>query len=144
MCSSQPGALFPPSRLSQSYREQYQSFLRWVATRSNSASSRALIDPGDNLTGVAFLVNGLATKQVELLHQLVPKAAVIGFLVNPKDPNAEGDIKDAQAAANAFGLKLVVGKAGTEDEINSTFRNVWRAKSFSAICRRRAFSPGST
>jgi putative ABC transport system substrate-binding protein len=77
--------------------------------------------PEDNLTGVAFLVNGLATKQVELLHQLVPKAAVIGFLVNPKDPNAEDDIKDAQAAAGAFGQKLIVGKAGTEDEIDSTF-----------------------
>ena len=84
--------------------------------------------PGDNITGVAFLVNGLATKQVELLHQLVPKAAVIGFLVNPKDPNAEGDIKDAQAAANAFGLKLVVGKAGTKDEIDSSFETFGEQK----------------
>ena len=77
--------------------------------------------PGENLTGIAFLVNGLAAKQVELLHQLVPKAAVMGFLVNPKDPNAEGDINDAQAAAASFGQKLVIGKASTEDEINSTF-----------------------
>ena len=77
--------------------------------------------PGDNLTGVAFLVNGLAAKQVELLHQLVPKALAMGFLVNPKDPNAEGDIKDAQAAAAAFGQNLVIGKASTEDEIGSTF-----------------------
>lgn len=77
--------------------------------------------PGDNLTGVAFLVNGLAAKQVELLHQLVPKASVMGFLVNPKDPNAEGDIIDAQAAAAAVGQKMVIGKASTEAEINSTF-----------------------
>ncbi len=77
--------------------------------------------PGENLTGVAFLVNGLAAKQVELLHQLVPKAPVMGFLVNPKDPNAEGDIRDAQAAASAFGQKLVVGRASTESEIDSTF-----------------------
>jgi putative ABC transport system substrate-binding protein len=77
--------------------------------------------PGDNLTGIAFLVNGLAAKQVELLHQLTPKADVMGFLVNPKDPNAEGDINDAQAAAAALGHKLVIGKASTEGEIDSTF-----------------------
>src|SRR4029079_6419471 len=47
--------------------------------------------------------------------------AVMGFLVNPKDPNAEGDINDAQVAAAAFGQKLVIGKASTEGEIDSTF-----------------------
>jgi putative ABC transport system substrate-binding protein len=54
--------------------------------------------PGDNITGVTFLVNGLAATEVELLHELVPKAAIIGFLVNPKDPNAEPDTRDAQAS----------------------------------------------
>jgi putative tryptophan/tyrosine transport system substrate-binding protein len=77
--------------------------------------------PGDNITGVAFLVNGLASKQVELLHQLVPKARVIGFLVNPKDPNASTDAKDAQAAADTFGLKLIIGEASTESEIDASF-----------------------
>jgi putative tryptophan/tyrosine transport system substrate-binding protein len=77
--------------------------------------------PGDNITGVAFLVNGLASKQIEMLHELVPKALVIGFLVNPKDPNAQFDIKDARAAADTFGLKLVIGEASTESELGSTF-----------------------
>lgn len=35
--------------------------------------------PGGNMTGVAFLVNGLASKQIELLHELMPKAGVVGF-----------------------------------------------------------------
>ena len=77
--------------------------------------------PGGNVTGVAFLVNGLAGKQVELLHQLVPNASVIGLLVNPKDPNAQSDARDARAAANTFGKKLVVGEASTENEIQSCF-----------------------
>lgn len=77
--------------------------------------------PGDNITGVAFLVNGLASKQIELLHELVPQAAAIGFLVNPKDPNAEQDIRDARAAADSFGQKLIVGEASTEGELESIF-----------------------
>jgi putative tryptophan/tyrosine transport system substrate-binding protein len=80
--------------------------------------------PGENITGVAFLVNGLAGKQMELLHSLVPTADVIGFLVNPKDPNAETDSEDAQAAAKLLGLKVVVGTASNEDEIEKSLANL--------------------
>jgi putative tryptophan/tyrosine transport system substrate-binding protein len=76
--------------------------------------------PGDNVTGVAFLVNGLASKQMELLHSLLPTTGVIGFLINPKDPNAETDSKDAQTAASLLGLKLVVGAANSESEIETS------------------------
>jgi putative tryptophan/tyrosine transport system substrate-binding protein len=78
----------------------------------------SLARPGDNITGVSFLINELAAKEVELLHKLVPKAAVIGFLVNPSDPNAESDIKETQAAAVALGRRLIVAKASTEHEID--------------------------
>jgi putative ABC transport system substrate-binding protein len=79
--------------------------------------------PGDNVTGVAFLVNGLTGKQIELLHSLVPGAGVIGFLVNPKDPNAEADVKDAETASLSVGLKLVVGAASTPGEIEASLAN---------------------
>jgi putative ABC transport system substrate-binding protein len=77
--------------------------------------------PGDNITGIAFLVNGLASKQLELLRRLVPATQAIGFLVNPKDPNAETDAKDAQDASASLGLKLVVGSASTDSEIEASF-----------------------
>jgi putative ABC transport system substrate-binding protein len=80
--------------------------------------------PGENITGVAFLVNGLAGKQMELLHSLVPTTDVIGFLVNPKDPNAETDSRDAQAAAKLLGLKLVVGAASNESEIDMSLASL--------------------
>jgi ABC-type uncharacterized transport system substrate-binding protein len=79
--------------------------------------------PGGNITGVSFLVNQLATKSIELLHELVPKATVIGCLVNPKDPNAESDTKEAQVAADALRQKLIVGKASTEAEIDLAFES---------------------
>ena len=81
----------------------------------------SLARPSGNITGVSFLVNELAGKTVELLHELVPMATVIGFLVNPKDPNAESDTRGAQAAADAFGLHLVVAEASTASDIESTF-----------------------
>jgi putative tryptophan/tyrosine transport system substrate-binding protein len=39
--------------------------------------------PGGNATGVSFLAGALGTKRLELLRQLVPKAATIAVLVDP-------------------------------------------------------------
>ena len=80
--------------------------------------------PGGNITGVSFLVNGLAAKNVELLHEIVPKAAVIGFLINPNDPNGKSDTREAQKAADVFGQKLLVAEASTLDEIDAAFEQV--------------------
>jgi len=81
----------------------------------------SLARPGENITGVSFLVNALAAKTVELLHELVPKATVLGFLVNPNDPNAEPDTRGAQTAADALGLHVVVAKASTESDLEAAF-----------------------
>jgi putative tryptophan/tyrosine transport system substrate-binding protein len=78
--------------------------------------------PGGNLTGVSFFGNILGAKQFELLHELVPKAAVIGLLVNANNPSvAESTIKDVQAAANALGLRLHVLNASSEHELDAAF-----------------------
>ena len=81
----------------------------------------SLSRPGDNITGVSFLVNGLAGKSLEMLHNLVPKATSLGFLVNPKDPNADPDTREAEAAAKTLGQQLIIGKASTENEIDAAF-----------------------
>ena len=81
----------------------------------------SLARPGDNITGVCFLLSELTAKQVELLHELVPQAAEIGFLGNPRDPTYEDAARDAQAAAAALGHKLVIVKASTANEIDPAF-----------------------
>ncbi len=53
-------------------------------------------------------------KRLELLLQLVPKAKTIGTLVNPNNPNAESELKDAQAAARSLGRELQVVNASSE------------------------------
>jgi putative tryptophan/tyrosine transport system substrate-binding protein len=77
--------------------------------------------PGSNVTGATLLSRVLAAKQLELLHELVPQAAMIGFLVNPSDANAGASIRDIRAAADALGLTLIVFEARSEAEIDATF-----------------------
>jgi len=67
------------------------------------------------------LLSDLAAKQVELLHELVPKAAVLGFLVNPNDPTSEAATRDAQAAAEALGHTLVIANASAASAIEPAF-----------------------
>jgi putative tryptophan/tyrosine transport system substrate-binding protein len=64
--------------------------------------------PEGNLTGIGFLINTLAPKQLEVLHELVPKAITVGMLVNTGSPNAEADTREVEAAARSLGHQLVV------------------------------------
>ena len=63
----------------------------------------------------------LGTKNLELLHELVPKDRVIGALANLSNPNAEHQVKDLQSAARVLGAEVVVVRAGNEGEIDSSF-----------------------
>jgi putative ABC transport system substrate-binding protein len=77
--------------------------------------------PGGNVTGVSFLVGTLAAKQFEILHETVPKSALIGFLLNPTNVDAETKTKDALAAAESVGQKLLVVHARSESELEAAF-----------------------
>jgi ABC-type uncharacterized transport system substrate-binding protein len=77
--------------------------------------------PGGNITGVSFLVGTLVAKQFEVLHETVPKAALIGFLVNPTIADAEAQTKNARVAAEMLGQKLLVVQARTDNELETAF-----------------------
>jgi putative ABC transport system substrate-binding protein len=77
--------------------------------------------PGGNITGVAFLVNQLAAKRLEMLHALLPKVSTVAALLNLKHPNAASDRKDVEDAARSIGLDLFILDANTDSEIDATF-----------------------
>jgi putative ABC transport system substrate-binding protein len=84
--------------------------------------------PGGNLTGVTSLSIDLGSKRMELLHELVPAATMIGLLVNPTNPNAEILSRDAQAAARILGLQLHVLPASTERDFDTAFATLVRIR----------------
>jgi ABC-type uncharacterized transport system substrate-binding protein len=79
--------------------------------------------PGSNLTGVSFLSGASGTKRLELLRQLVPKAAAIAVLVDsdPNVPQAERELRDVQAAARASGQELIVAEVRDDRDIEAAF-----------------------
>jgi putative ABC transport system substrate-binding protein len=55
------------------------------------------------------------------LHDLLPNAAVVALLANPKLPETARTVSDAQEAARALGQQLLVLEANTSSEINAAF-----------------------
>ena len=87
----------------------------------------SLARPGGNLTGINFFSSELAAKRLDLLHELLPRAARIAVLVNPANAtNTASILRDVEAAARAIGLQVQVLNASTSREISAAFENVGR------------------
>jgi len=78
--------------------------------------------PGGNVTGVTQANQETGPKRLQLLHELIPTAKVIGLLVNPTDPPlAEADASAVRAAAQTLGLELHVLNASTDRDFDAIF-----------------------
>jgi putative ABC transport system substrate-binding protein len=81
----------------------------------------SLSRPEGNVTGVSMMASLLASKQLALLHELVPKARVIGVLLNSANSNAPAFQEDLESAAAALGVRIETVTASTAPEIDTAF-----------------------
>jgi putative ABC transport system substrate-binding protein len=85
----------------------------------------SLNKPGGNVTGATSLGRELAPKRLQLLHELIPDAAVMALLVNPSNPAiAESTANAAQSAARTLAVQLDVLQAAAEDEFETAFATI--------------------
>jgi putative ABC transport system substrate-binding protein len=82
--------------------------------------------PGGNVTGISNVTGSLLDmKGLELLHELVPKAAKVGCLVNPTSSTSI-QTADIQAAARAVGVEVQELTANTDGDLDSIFPTLAR------------------
>ncbi len=84
--------------------------------------------PGGNVTGASFFGVDLAPKQIALVHEVVPKTAVIAVLVDQNVPDAVAQVPAMQEASRTLGLKLVVLLARTASDIDTAFATFVRER----------------
>ena len=78
--------------------------------------------PGGNITGATFLSGPLTGKRLELLHEMVPWTAKIGYLVNPTSNfQAQAQINQSETVASFLGLQLLIQTASTSSEVEDAF-----------------------
>lgn len=83
--------------------------------------------PGGNITGVSFYDVPVLGKRLALLRELVPKAEIIAVLQDPNFISHDAETREIEEAARAMGQKVVVFKAGREQEIDSAFSAIMRS-----------------
>ena len=100
----------------------------------------SLSRPGGNVTGVTQLNVEVASKRLELLHELLPTAIVTALVVNPTNPAVtEVVLRASQAAAQRLGLDLHVLNASSESDLDGVFANVIQLRAGGLVIGSDAF-----
>jgi putative tryptophan/tyrosine transport system substrate-binding protein len=81
--------------------------------------------PGRNMTGISAITSQIGTKRIEVLYQLAPRSKV-ALLMNPNNPSAEMEQRDAEAAARILGQQSLVLDVASKDDFNTAFETFIR------------------
>ena len=86
----------------------------------------SLAKPGGNITGVTVLAGELIGKRLELLHEIVPKAATVAYLVNTANPAfSEAALEmRTETARSSLGLRLLIVNASSPTDIDRAFTSL--------------------
>jgi putative ABC transport system substrate-binding protein len=88
--------------------------------------------PGANVTGVSRFSVALDPKRIELLHEAIPKASVVAFLVNAGSPRSGLQIKQVQESARSLGLTLELSTVNAESDLDGAFA-AWKRQGVGAL-----------
>ena len=80
--------------------------------------------PGGNMTGVSFYDVPVTGKRLALLRELIRKAETIAVLQDSNSATFQSETREIEAAVRTTGQKIIIVKAGSEQEINAAFSTV--------------------
>jgi putative ABC transport system substrate-binding protein len=95
--------------------------------------------PEGNVTGVSFFFSALGAKRLEIVRELKPALARIGFLVNPDNVVTETDVADMEVVAHSIGLQLIVAKATKQDDFDAAFSKLSESRADALLVNNDTF-----
>jgi putative tryptophan/tyrosine transport system substrate-binding protein len=103
----------------------------------------SLSRPGGNVTGISTLAGELAPKRLEMLHEFLPHAKVIGGLVNPSNINQTipqtSNTAILLSAARALDLELHIIDASSERNFEAGFARLAELRAQGLVIASDAF-----
>jgi len=93
----------------------------------------SLNQPGGNLTGTTIMAVEMGPKRLDLARQLVPHAAAVAMLINPRFPTASAEAREVHNAARAGGIQINLLNASAENEIDTAFTTAVEQRSGALI-----------
>jgi putative tryptophan/tyrosine transport system substrate-binding protein len=88
----------------------------------------SLNKPGGNVTGMMVLSGDLEAKRLELLHEMVPGGAPLGYLLDPKFDAADAQRQAVEAAGRAFGQQVRIVEASSDSDLENAFATLAEVK----------------
>jgi putative tryptophan/tyrosine transport system substrate-binding protein len=87
-----------------------------------------LARPGGNVTGISLMAPDLVGKQLGVLKEMIPKVSRVALLRNPANPASAPQLREAETAARALGVRLQTLEARVSQEIDSAFAAMTRER----------------
>jgi ABC-type uncharacterized transport system substrate-binding protein len=84
--------------------------------------------PGRNITGSSIMAPELVAKQLELLREVVPQVSRVAILWNPANPGNAPQLRQAEVAARALGLRIQPLEVRDPTAIDRTFMLMTRER----------------
>jgi putative tryptophan/tyrosine transport system substrate-binding protein len=88
----------------------------------------SLARPGGNVTGLTLMNRELSGKRLQLLREVAPRIAVVAVIWNPTDPPAAEALRETEAAAQSWGLKIHAIEARSPADLDAAFKAVADAR----------------
>jgi putative tryptophan/tyrosine transport system substrate-binding protein len=88
----------------------------------------SLAHPGGNITGTSLMAPDVVGKQLEALKEMVPKVSRVALLWNPDNPGSAPQLRQAEVAARALGMRLQTLEARGPQEIERAFAAMTRER----------------
>jgi ABC-type uncharacterized transport system substrate-binding protein len=111
----------PPAQAAQRATKAIPIVLSGPADPVAAGLVASLARPGGNITGPTLISDQLMGKGLELLREVVPNVTRVAVLWNPTNPGNTLQLRGAEAAAAASGVRLLPVQAGAPAEIDSAF-----------------------
>lgn len=93
----------------------------------------SLARPGGNLTGLSTMASELAAKRLELLRELRPTLSRVALLWSPINPGAVAALQEAEVAAHAWGVTLLLYEIHSPNDFQGVFQAATQGRAEAAM-----------
>jgi putative ABC transport system substrate-binding protein len=97
---------------------------------------KSLNRPDGNLTGITLFSSTLTVKRMEFLTHLLPRSRWIALLINPDNPNAAADVREAEEAGGVLDRRTVVVNARSPRDFETAFAAMMEQRADAALIGR--------
>jgi putative ABC transport system substrate-binding protein len=122
------GGGVPPAQAAQRATKAIPIIATGVADPVAAGLVASLARPGGNITGPAIISHELVGKELELLREIVPRVSRVAILWNPTNPGNVHQLRAAEAAAPAQGVRLQPVEVRAPGEIDRAFAAMTRER----------------